>query len=277
MLPFHSATQPTAEQVGRPAHWFLLAKHKLLVQPTAEGGYTIPVWTEAAESGLPLLRSHFLGTLEGRPCYAAEVTADTPLPTGHEWQGLRPLLGQMAEPLVQVAGRALQIVDWDRNHQFCGRCATPLEPAADRAKVCPQCGLRSYPRISPAVIMAVRREDTLLLAHAKRHPAGFFSVLAGFAEPGETLEETVAREVAEEVGLAVRNIRYFGSQPWPFPDSLMIGFTCEYAGGEIQFNDDEIGEAGWYTAAQIPHLLTPPARISIAGALIADFTRGGMA
>ena len=138
----------------------------------------------------------------------------------------------------------------------------------ERAKLCPACGLTTYPRISPAIIVAVTKGDTLLLARGHRHPPGFYSVLAGFVEPGETLEETVRREVREEVSLEVDDIRYFGSQPWPFPDSLMVAFTASYASGEITLEELEIADAGWYTAANLP-LVPPP--ISIARSLIDAF------
>jgi NAD+ diphosphatase len=135
----------------------------------------------------------------------------------------------------------------------------------ERAKICPKCGLVAYPRLSPAVIVAVLRDNCILLAHSHRFPAKFYSVLAGFVEPGETLEECVEREVYEEVGIRVRAIRYFGSQPWPFPDSLMIAFTANYAGGEIRIDHSEIADANWFSANDLPHI---PPKISIARQLI---------
>ena len=154
---------------------------------------------------------------------------------GFQLKGLRETFGQLEEELIWIAGRANQLVDWSRNHQFCGQCGHPTEDKSEeRAKICPACGLVNYPRLSPAVIMAVVRGDRLLLASNKRFKSGFYSVLAGFVEPGETLEECVAREIKEEVGISVKNIRYFGSQPWPFPNSLMVGFLADYAGGEIK-------------------------------------------
>lgn len=267
-----SLSQPTERTEA--GWWFAFRGPRLLVAQTAAGQLTIPAVLDLADMGLAPLRSHCFGLLDGRACYAAELPEEAALPENYQFMGLRQLFGQLDEPLMRVAMRALPIVDWDRNHQFCGRCATPLEPAQDRAKVCPQCNLRAYPRISPAIIVLVQRGDTILLARATRHPQGFYSVLAGFAEPGETLEEAVVREIEEEVGLQVQNIRYFGSQPWPFPDSLMIGFVCEYAGGEIQLNDGEIAAADWYTAESARQLLTPPASVSIAGQLIESFLQG---
>ncbi len=188
--------------------------------------------------------------------------------------GLRQLHTRLDDVLFGIAGRAVQIVDWDRNHQFCGRCATPTEPMPnERARRCPNCGLSSYPRISPATITAVIRHteqgERILLARNHRFPAGRYSVLAGFVEPGESLEECVEREIFEEVGIRVRNVRYFGSQPWPFPNSLMIGFTAEYESGEFTLEEAEIAEAGWFGADDMPQLPPP---LSIARRLINDFT-----
>jgi NAD+ diphosphatase len=183
-----------------------------------------------------------------------------------EWQGLRRLYGALDEEMFWVAGRAFQIMDWDRTHQHCGRCGSPTENKTDeRAKVCPKCGTVSFPRMSPAIIVAVVRDESILLAHAARFPGAMFSVLAGFVEPGESLEDCVRREVKEEAGVELKNIRYFGSQPWPFPNSLMIGFTSEFAGGEIKTDMKEIVDARWFTADRLP---TIPDKISIARKLI---------
>ncbi len=182
------------------------------------------------------------------------------------FSGLRNLFDSLDDALYRLAVVAVQVVDWDRMHQFCGRCGEKTEyKEGVRAKACPRCGLVSFPRISPAVIVAVERDNKLLLARASRFPTQFYSVLAGFVEPGETLEEAVAREVKEEVGIELANISYFGSQPWPFPDSLMIGFTAQYAGGEICIDESEIVDAGWFEANELPTL---PGKISIARQLI---------
>jgi len=179
--------------------------------------------------------------------------------------------------MFSLAGRAIQVVTWDRTHQFCGQCGTPTESLADeRAKRCPACGLISYPRLSPAIIIAVVRHtgegQRLLLARNHRFAPGRFSVVAGYVEPGETLEECAGREVCEEVGIQIKDIRYFGSQPWPFPNSLMIGFTAEYAGGEIRLEEKEIAEAGWFAADSLPGM---PPKMSIARRLIDWFAAGG--
>lgn len=182
------------------------------------------------------------------------------------FKGLREMFGFLEDDLLGLAGRANQIVNWDQAHQFCGRCGKKMTYKEDeRAKICPSCDLINYPRISPAIIVAVIRDNKILLARSPRFPASFYSVLAGFVEPGESLEECVAREVKEEAGVDIKNIRYFGSQPWPFPDSLMVGFTADYAGGEILMDKTEILDAGWFAADNLPQI---PGKISIARRLI---------
>jgi len=185
---------------------------------------------------------------------------------------LRRLLGQIPDDLFFLAGKAYQILHWDRTHQYCNQCGVRTENKIDeRAKLCPSCGLVNYPRISPAIIVAVTREREILLAKGSSFQGDFYSVLAGFVEPGETFEECVQREVEEEVGLKVNNIKYFASQPWPFPDSLMVGFTAEYVSGDIVMDKKEILDAGWFTADQLP--LIPPSKGSIAWQLIDWFVQ----
>ena len=187
-------------------------------------------------------------------------------PDGHAFLGLRALFTRLPEHLWPVAGRALQILEWDRTHRFCGACATPTAPlAGERARKCPACGLASYPRIAPAIIVLVHRGDEAILARGPRTPAAFFSTLAGFVEPGESLEETLVREVAEEVGVRVKSLRYFGSQPWPCPHSLMIGFMAEYESGTLRPDGTEIDDARWFRFDALP--IVPPT-ISIARQLI---------
>ncbi len=208
-------------------------------------------------------QAHFLGTLDGRPCVAVEE-AEAP---GPGFVGLRQLWQQVDGQLWAIAGRAVQIVAWDDAHRFCGRCGAATEPMADqRARHCPRCGLDAYPRLAPAVIVLVEQDDgRVLLARNASFSEPFFSCLAGFVEPGETLEEAVRREVREEVGIELCDLAYFGSQPWPFPHSLMIGFTARLASGEVHPDGQEITEAAWFPASDLPRL---PGEISIARALI---------
>lgn len=272
---------PTVPQYpATPAWGFVFRRFHLLVRWEEGGQAVVPKLREltAVWGQNRVVRQQYLGYFGATDCYAAEVAENEEPPTGYQFVSLRQLFHQLDADLFRIAGRAVQMVAWDRDHQFCGRCATPTEMATDKAKVCPACGLRAYPRLAPAVIMAITKGDKLLLAHGVRHPGQMYSVLAGFVEPGESLEETVVREVQEEVGLAVRDIRYFGSEPWPFPNSLMVGFTAVYESGDIQLSE-EIAAADWFTAADIQagKVVTPSAAISIAGKLIQSFVQSGPA
>lgn len=251
-----------------PAWWFAFSGNKLLIQPESSS-VRIPYLVDLADLTLPLLNQHYLGRLEHTHCYAVELKEGAIPPVGMSFEGLRQVYGRLDEDLFWVAARAVQIVDWDRTHQFCGRCGSPLiTKTTERAKECPQCGLLHFPRLAPAIIVLVERGDQLLLARSRHFMPGMYSVLAGFVEPGESLEEAVVREVKEEVGIEVKDIRYIGSQPWPFPHSLMIGFTAAYAGGEISLDDSEIEAAGWFSAENLPAV---PGKISIARKLIDGF------
>ena len=248
-----------------PAWWFAFQENKLLVYEEPSG-VSLPLLVDFSELGLTPLSKHYLGSFDHRPCHAVEVAEGAIPPAGMTFQGLRQVYGRLDEDLFWIAGRAVQIIDWDRTHRFCGRCGTPLRTkGTERAKECPQCGLLHFPRLAPAIIVLVERGSKLLLARSRHFMPGMFSVLAGFVEPGESLEEAVVREVREEVGIDVKDIKYFGSQPWPFPHSLMIGFTATYAGGEITIDDTEIEDAGWFTVDSLPRI---PGKISIARKLI---------
>ena len=216
----------------------------------------------------PEMPAVFLGTLAGRHCWAvdADVAPDRNR-DGDAFTDLRMLWGSVDETTWAVAGRAVQLVEWLRTHRFCGRCAIPTEDApGERARRCPDCGLLAYPRLAPAVIMIVERDDgRALLARNALFPAGMFSCLSGFVEPGETLEHAVRREVLEEVGITVGELEYGGSQPWPFPHQLMIGFGAKYESGEINVDENEIAEAYWFTPEDAPVF---PSNMSIASRLI---------
>ena len=262
------------EEHSDPAWWFIFQESKLLVYSNPES-VTVPFLIDPEELGLTANRQNYLGRIDDNRCYAAEVSEGTTPPAGMAFEGLRQVYGHLDEDLFWIAARAVQIIDWDRTHQFCGRCGLPLRTrTAERAKECSQCGLLHFPRLAPAIIVLVERGNELLLARSRHFMPGMYSVLAGFVEPGESLEEAVVREVKEEVGIEIKDLKYFGSQPWPFPHSLMIGFTANYAGGEISLDDQEIEDAGWFTVENLPKL---PGKISIARKLIDGFLarRGG--
>jgi NAD+ diphosphatase len=263
-MNFVPAIQPPDSQ-NSPGYWFVFQENRLLVRMEDQGACP-PAWEELQNLGVQPVRTQYLGTLGNQGCYSAEVATDIRLPEGMRFEPLRGLWGSLSEELFWIAGRAFQIVDWDRNHLFCGRCGSRTEDKLEeRAKICPSCGHTAYPRISPAVIVAIIRDSKILLARAHRFPHAMYSVIAGFVEAGESLEQCVSREIEEEVGITVKNLRYFGSQSWPFPNSLMVGFTAEHAGGEIRIDPAEIVDAGWFTADDLPRI---PDKVSIARRLI---------
>ena len=244
---------------------FVFQQTQLLVSGDAPDA-RLPLHGELALLGGAPLRRLYLGTLGARDCYAFEYDADAQVPQGTLWQGLRALYGRLDDDLFALAGRALQYIDWDRTHQFCGRCGTPTRHRGhERARECPACALVAYPRIAPAVMCLIRRGREILLARSPHFLPGMYSALAGFVEPGESLEQCLAREVLEETGIRIGNARYFASQPWPFPHSLMIAFVADYSGGEIIPAPDEIEDAQWFDIDALPKL---PNRISIARRLI---------
>jgi NAD+ diphosphatase len=234
--------------------------------------------------GLAVAR-HYLGRLDGIDCWAMHLSA---VPAGWRRAALRVAMLQFPAALMGVASRASQVLEWDRAHRFCGVCGTPTEPVAhERSRKCPACGHSAYPRLSPAMMVLIwrgpeparppegrsperaarRLGHQLLLARSPHYAPGMFSALAGFVETGESLEECVHREVAEEVGVTVGSLRYYGSQSWPFPHSLMVAYTAEWSGGEVVPQEDEIEAAGWFDIDALPGI---PPRFSIAGHLIRD-------
>ncbi len=256
-----------AEESGA-AYWFAFRGNALLVHE--EGPVRVPEASSLEALDLDVYPYKPVGSLGGRQCYVVDLDSDAEPPEGMVFRDLRGLFATIDEGLFRMAGRAVQILEFDRTHQFCGRCAGRTAQGPDElSRRCTRCGTVYHPRLSPAAIVLVRRgDDELLLARSPGFPKGMYSVLAGFVEPGESIEETISREVLEEVGVEVRNVRYFGSQPWPFPHSLMIGFTADYAGGEIKPQAGEIEDAGWYRVDAFPDL---PPRVSIARAMIDAF------
>jgi len=253
---------------GDYSYWFAFCSTELLFN---DSECDIPRLKNLEELNLSPVRTQYLGTLRGYPCYSAELSQDTSVPEGMSFRELRSLYSVVDEDIFLLAGKAVQIVSWDQTHQYCGRCGNKTHTLEDEwAKRCPECGLTSYPRLSPAVITAVIRDDKILLSHNATFRGKLHSIIAGFVEPGETLEECVKREILEEVGIKVKNIKYFGSQPWPFPNSLMIGFTAEYESGEISVDEKEVVEAGWFDVNNLPEL---PSKISISREIIDWFIK----
>lgn len=245
------------------AWWFVFFHDQLLLRKTPTG-YAVPC------SALPPVdltgaHVHEVKTLDGLPCRAASLACPIEETDHYAMMGLRASYDHLPLPHYQAAGKARQIVHWDSTYRFCPTCAVALERTTPICKRCPSCGQEFYPVIHPAIIVLIRRGDSILLVHARNFRGTFHGLVAGFLETGETLEECVEREVMEETGLSIRNIRYFGSQPWPYPSGLMVGFTADYAGGEIRLQDEELSTGAFFTKDNLPEI---PKKLSIARRLI---------
>ncbi len=211
-----------------------------------------------------------IGLWQQHYCRATWVDAQAPAAQGWIFKNLRALIGAFDDEFLSLAGRAYQIAEWARTHRFCGACATPMQLAAgERAFKCPACHMIAYPRISPAMMVLIKKGDEVLLARHVHSPTKRFTPLAGFLEAGESIEEAIHREVMEEVGLRVTNLRYFASQSWPFPHSLMIAWTADYLSGEIKVDANEIAEARWFGPQDA--FEQPYSEVSISGKLVNTF------
>lgn len=258
-MHFIAASDPLAP--ATPEAWcFAFVENELLLPETAAALQPHALaWPAEAAS------RHYLGRLAGADCWALSLPA---VPSGWRRTPLRTAMMALDAPLGALAGRAAQVLEWDRTHRHCGVCGTPtaIKPR-ERARVCPACGHVAYPRLSPVAMALVWRPGELLLARSPHFAPGRYSALAGFVEAGETLEECIHREVAEEVGVTVTEPRYFASQSWPFPHSLMVAFTVRWTGGEIVPQADEIEDARWFPLDALPDIPPP---FSVAGQLIRD-------
>ena len=221
---------------------------------------------EAIALSIDETKAHYVGMVEGEPCFAAALPEEQALPAGAELLGLRPLILEGDEAVSGVAGLAFQVLEWERTHRYCGTCGKRTEAhGKERARKCTSCRQTYYPRIAPVVMGLVTRGRELLLTRKPGYKAGRYTVVAGFVEPGETLEHAVAREVQEETGVAAANARYIGSQPWPFPNPLVMAFTLDYQSGEAKADGVELEEARWFDVDDLPDL---PERVHISRRLI---------
>ena len=257
-------------------YWFLFKKDKVLYFGK-DNDIRFPELLSPSELGLKTSEPQFIGTIDGKNAFAAQVFEGEEIcynccgVAQYTYASLRDLYTKIGRDMFTVAGRALHICRWHESWKFGPSGGAPMEDSkTERAKVCTKCGHIDYPVLSPAVITAVSKGDKLLLAHNVRFADGRYSIIAGFVESGESAEDAIRREIMEEVGIKVKNIRYFGSQCWPFPNSFMLGFTAEYESGEIRPDGVEIDKADWFSEDQFPNL---PSFASISRALIEDFKK----
>lgn len=266
-IPLITAPAP---QAGRNTLALIFRGDELLLR---EADLAPPDTACGAPYGLPTDEMHPVGLWQGNYYVVTWVDAAKMPEPGFIFKSLRSLFGSLDEELLGLFGRAAQICEWARTHRYCGACAGNMNLlASERAFTCSACGMTAYPRISPAMMVLIKKGDKILLARHIGSPTGRFSPLAGFLEAGESIEEAVHREVFEEVGLKVGNLRYFGSQSWPFPHSLMIAFTADYVSGEIKVDESEIAEARWFGPQD--GLPSTYSETSISGVLVnANFAR----
>ena len=213
----------------------------------------------------------YLGKWQGKPCYAYALSDETQV-EGLEWIGYRDVRWNDQIELYQIAVKTQHLLGWDRSTRYCGCCGNLYERMQnERAKRCPNCGNIQFPRISPAIIVGIKRDNQILMAHNSGFREGLYSIIAGFVEQGETLEMAVKREVYEEVGIKVKNIQYYHSRPWNSVDSLMLGFIAEYESGEIKVDGKEIVDARWCDKEHMPEVL--PDKISTAWHIINEIMK----
>ena len=233
-------------------------------------GYHIPIGKDVPVKVPVGSTIHNIGELNGIPCKAYAIHT----PISGEAAPLRQMMGLRASydilPFEEYykAGKAFEILNWDQNTRYCPACGVPTHQISDIGKKCPECRQEFYPHISPAIIVRITKGDSILLVHARNFRGTFYGLVAGFLEAGETLEECVHREVMEEVGLRIKNLKYFGSQPWPYPSGVMIGFTAEYESGDIKLQEEELSAGAFYTKNNLP---ANPRKLSLARKLIDDW------
>ena len=250
-------------------YWFVYYKDQLLIEQK-EGTYHIPIGTEPPIKVPVGSTIHSIGNLNEIPCKTYNL--HTPI-SGNEaparqMVGLRASYDMLPFEEYYQAGKAFQILNWDQNTRYCPACGVPTKQISDIGKKCPECRQEFYPHISPAIIVRIQKEDSILMVRAKNFRGTYYGLVAGFLEAGETLEECVHREVMEETGIRIKNLKYFGSQPWPYPSGVMIGFTADYESGEIKLQDEELSAGAFFRKDNLPEI---PKKLSLARKLIDDW------
>lgn len=249
-------------------YWFVFIGNSLLLRHD-ESGYQVPCLEEPPFPMKEWTPRQTLPMLEGKPAVAYSLNTPPLDLKGMETVGLRESWNVLPRNFYDEAGKAAELLYWDSNTKYCGVCGAPMKRTTVISKQCTHCGKEVWPQVSPAIIVRISRGDKILLVHAKNfRRSEMYGLVAGFVETGETLEECVKREVEEEVGLTIGNIRYFGSQAWPYPCGIMIGFTADYVSGELRLQKEELSNAGWFDRENLPPI---PDKMSIARKLIDNY------
>lgn len=251
-ISFEPAIQP--ETTNENDMYFLFDQNRMMVKK-GKKYLDIIRYKDIANMNIKIDNVQYMGKLNGENCFSAGIKKTDSSIDDSQFMDLKSLMLVLDESLFLVASKSYLLLNWEKTHKYCGVCGFPMkrkESLSERALICPKCGYTTWPRTSPAIIVAVTKGDKLLLAHNKNFSHGMYSVIAGFVELGETFEQCVKREAFEEVGIQIDNIKYFGSQPWPFPNSMMVGFTAEYSGGQIVEDGKEIVHADWFSKDEIP-------------------------
>ena len=267
-VPAKRGTKPPSER----GNWLIIQDQKLIVVPDGDR-FRLPAGGRPAKLDGALGEPIWLGTLRGdTECWVASLPKDAVVPDEFQRETLVPMAGtRLPDDLLSLGGMAMQALWWESTSGFCPRCGNPTERLpGEWGKLCPKCKYEHYPHLHPAVIVVVRDGDRVLLTRKAIWAPGRYALVAGFVDNGESLEGCVAREVKEEVGVDVKDIRYVGSQNWPFPSQLMVGFVATYAGGEIKVDAEELEDARWFPSSNLPSL---PSRHSISRFLIDNFAR----
>lgn len=246
-------------------YYFVFCKGDIMLERLEDGTYTIPYLEQAPTEIKPWTNVMNISPLGDRDVRTYRIDNPVTNASRYEMCGLRPSYYKLPFELYLKAGKCQEILYWDQNTRYCGVCGAPMKMHTDISKRCTECGKEVWPQLATAIIVLVHRGDEVLLVHAKNFRSNFFGLVAGFVETGETLEEAVHREVMEETGLTIDNIRYFGSQPWPYPCGLMVGFEADYVSGEIKLQQEELAAGAWFTKDNLP---TIPEKLSIARKLI---------
>ena len=256
--------------------WFIFHEKNLLLLSDQQGEVALP---RGEQRPFPAPQGkdepiHALGNYQGTPCYAYTLKTLPPEVEQHYSPvDLRSSYTILGEPLYTLAGKGAELIHWDFQTRFCPACGASTRPKLPISKECSQCGNELFPNIAVAIIVLVRKGDKALLVRAHTFRGTHFGLVAGFLEPGETLEQCVLREVHEETGITVKNIRYFASQPWPYPCGLMVGFTADYVEGDLTLQEEELSAGAFFSREELPDL---PAKLSIARRIIDSWVDGNV-